>query len=250
MDDDSLSASSGAQTTGGRDYVGSELEVFAAANNWKRYFKSKLDRYIHGDVLEIGAGIGSNTKLLANSNVTSWVCLEPDTKMSQTLHEKLMAGELPAHCSVMQGVLSEIPEAQKFDAILYVDVLEHIEADAAEVVAARRRLRPGGHLVVLSPAHQALYTAFDKAIGHYRRYSIETLTRLTAPPLQLKAAFYLDSVGSMASIANKMLLKSAQPTRNQIKFWDTVLVSASKVIDPMTFHRLGKTVVVVWQEPA
>ena len=36
------------------EYIGGELELFAEATNWKRYFTSFFGPYIHGDVLEVG----------------------------------------------------------------------------------------------------------------------------------------------------------------------------------------------------
>ena len=38
-------------------YIGNELELFKNATNWKKYFCSKIAEFIHGDVLEVGAGI-------------------------------------------------------------------------------------------------------------------------------------------------------------------------------------------------
>src|SRR5262245_39315892 len=112
-----------------RCYSGSELEVFAGAVNWKSYFQSQIDRYIGGDVAEVGAGIGSNTALLMNTRVTSWLCIEPDARMARTIQEKCLSGTLPSACVVRSGVLSETPPDQTFDTILYIDVLEHIEKD-------------------------------------------------------------------------------------------------------------------------
>lgn len=59
-------------------------------------------------------------------------------------------------------------------------MLEHIEADAAEMNKAAALLNPGGHIIVLSPAFQFLYNPFDKAIGHYRRYNKRMLKKLQA----------------------------------------------------------------------
>jgi hypothetical protein len=56
----------------------------------------------------------------------------------------------------------------------------------------------------------------------------------------------LDSVGFFASLANRLLLGSEMPTPRQIGFWDKVLVPASQLLDPLTFHRFGKTAVTVW----
>lgn len=228
-------------------YVGGELELFAQATTWKAYFSRRLAPFISGRVAEVGAGIGSNTTHLWNPKVTSWLCLEPDAAMARALGEKRALNELPPSCDVMQGVLTDLPEAPAFDTIVYIDVLEHIENDGAELAAAARRLAPGGRVVVLSPAHQFLFTPFDAAIGHFRRYSAGALGALTPPGLALKQAFYLDSVGATASLANRVLLKTAHPKLSQIRFWDRVLVPCSKVVDRLTFGRLGKTVVAVWQ---
>ena len=54
------------------EYLGHELEIFAHAVNWKRYWASLIRRYIRGDVLEVGAGIGTNTPYLKDLQTSSW----------------------------------------------------------------------------------------------------------------------------------------------------------------------------------
>jgi len=60
-----------------QDYVGDELSLFAQARNWKNYWSRKLEPFIEGSVLEVGAGIGSNLELLRKDQ-QPWVALEPD----------------------------------------------------------------------------------------------------------------------------------------------------------------------------
>ena len=143
--------------------------------------------------------------------------------------------------------MADLPADDRFDTILYMDVLEHIEDDRAEAEAAARRLRAGRPLVVLSPAHQWLFTPFDHAIGHFRRYNLETLTALTPAGMEQVSARYLDTVGLLASLGNRLLLKSAMPTAGQIAFWDRVLVRMSRAVDPILRYRWGKSVLVVWK---
>ena len=61
--------------------------------------------------------------------------------------------------------------------------------------------------------------------------------------------FYLDSCGFAASLMNRMLLKQKLPNLSQIQFWDTYLVAASLVVDPLLGFNFGKTVVGVWRKP-
>ena len=134
------------------------------------------------------------------------------------------------------GTVASLPSEDRFDTILYVDVLEHIEDDRGELTGSAARLRPGGHVVVLAPAHQGLYSPFDKAVGHCRRYSKRSLLAAAPATLQPVAAYYLDAVGMVASLANRLLLRAFMPTYDQLMFWDRVLVPASRVIDPMLAH--------------
>lgn len=221
-------------------YIGTELEVFAHARNWKEYVRRKINPYLKGDVLEVGAGIGTNTPIYASqAGYETWTCLEPDASL---------AAQIPAvsRSERIVGTLQMVANRQ-FDALMYLDVVEHIEDDASELKLASGILKPGGHLIVLAPAHQWLYTPFDKAIGHFRRYSRKTLLAAASPSLTLVSIQYLDSVGMLASIANKLLLNSAHPTVAQIKMWDQILVPQSKLIDVLTAHRLGKSLLAIWR---
>ena len=152
-------------------YQGSELELFAHARRWKAYWVDVIRPWIHGDVLEVGAGMGANTPLLRGCSPGGWACLEPDAAMLARARESHAADALGGPCEYLCGTLETLERGRRFDAIVYLDVLEHIEDDRGELARAAERLRPGGHLVVLAPAHQRLYTEFDRAIGHFRRYA-------------------------------------------------------------------------------
>ncbi|MFP5501653.1 MAG: class I SAM-dependent methyltransferase [Candidatus Sericytochromatia bacterium] len=232
------------------EYLGSELELFATARHWKTYLKDQLAPHLGQDVLEVGAGLGGTTALLAGPQQRRWVCLEPDPALAERITAAIAKESLPEGCTVRVGTLAEAPELVGFDTILYIDVLEHIEADREELAIAAERLRPGGRLVVLSPAHQWLFSPFDAAIGHYRRYDRRSLERITPSGARLVSIRFLDSVGMLASSANRLVLKSAHPTPAQIHFWDSTLVPISRRIDPWFGHRLGKSILAVWEMPS
>lgn len=227
-------------------YVGNELDLFAAATNWKAYWSARISRYIHGDVLEVGAGIGSNTALLRARTAGTWLCLEPDPNLVAELRQRVSG--LP-NCEAVCGTVASLPQTAGFDTIIYIDVLEHIEHDSEELKQAAARLRPGARIVVLSPAHQFLFSPFDAAIGHFRRYTKSSLRAASPPGLTLEALFYLDSVGIIASAANHLFLKQSMPTAAQIKLWDTRIIPVSRTIDPLLAGTLGKSVVGVWRKP-
>lgn len=228
-------------------YEGGELELFRGAGNWKAYLRRRIGPYLRGRVLEVGAGIGGTTRALVDpAGVDTWLCLEPDPELARRVRERVRSGELPPSVEVRVGTVEDVAE-ERFDAVLYVDVLEHIPDDRAEAARASLRLRPGGHLVVLAPAHPWLFSPFDDALGHHRRYTRRTLR--DAIPLDLieVECLYLDSAGLLASGGNRLLLRSSMPTATQIAFWDGVLVRASRVLDPILGHAVGKSILGVWQ---
>jgi SAM-dependent methyltransferase len=229
-------------------YLGAELDVFAHARNWKQYLAAQMAPFVFGDVLEVGAGIGAVTQALAMLPRRTWTCLEPDAGLAQRLNAAVGASAGTSHISVVTGALRDLPSAPSYDCILYVDVLEHIEDDRAEVAAAVGLLRSGGHLIVLCPAHNWLYTPFDQAIGHYRRYGRRRFESLQPPSASIVRMRYLDSVGLVASLGNRLFLRSASPTGAQVRFWDKVLVSASKLLDPLLAYRVGKSILGVWRK--
>jgi hypothetical protein len=142
-----------------------------------------------------------------------------------------------------------LEDQHDFDTLLYMDVIEHIEDDRGELSRAAEWLRPGGHLIILVPAHQWLYTPFDRAIGHFRRYTRTTLRRAGPAGLDLVRLIYLDSIGLLASLGNRMILNRSLPNPNQIALWDKVMVPLSKIVDPLIAYSFGKSVLGVWRKP-
>lgn len=228
-------------------YIGGELELFSGAHRWKRYWISRLRRYITGSVLEIGAGMGSNTLLMRNGSEPRWVCLEPDAQLADTLRERI--ADSP-HCSdseVRAATIQSLSSNETFDTVLYIDVLEHIEDDREELKKVALHLNKGGRLIVMGPAHEWLFSEFDRAIGHYRRYTAHSLTALTPEGTRLIRSFYLDSVGLLASAANRFALRQSLPKPKQLTLWDRFMIPISRVVDPVIRYSLGKTVVCVWE---
>ncbi|MGH7123461.1 MAG: class I SAM-dependent methyltransferase [Stellaceae bacterium] len=225
------------------------MELFSSATHWKRYFASVLAPFIGPRVLEVGAGVGSNLAYLRTPAVRDWVSLEPDPKLARRIGERIASGELPP-AQVAIGTTAEIDPAGRFDTVLYLDVLEHIADDKAEIDRAARLLAPGGHVAVLAPAHQSLFSPFDAAVGHVRRYSASSLRALAPLGCRLERCLMLDTAGLVASLANRLLLRQSAPSAAQIALWDGFLVPISRWLDPMTGWSVGKSVVAVWRRPA
>ena len=198
-------------------------------------------------MLEVGAGIGSNSRLLYHQAVPQWVSLEPDYLLARSVHAEMLRHNRGKGFKVVSGTMESIHPNKSFDCILYLDVLEHIQDDIGELKEATRHLNPMGTLVILVPAHQWLFSNFDEAVGHHRRYTKGLLQKVVPPTLACEKLLYLDSLGVLTSLANRLFLKSLTPTSVQIKYWDSMLVPASRHIDRIFGNTLGRSLVGVWQ---
>jgi SAM-dependent methyltransferase len=226
-------------------YPGEELEAFSHAVNWKQYFAALLRPYVRGAVLEVGAGLGGTTSTLWNHTIRRWVCVEPDPRLAQRLTVTLSNHDpLP---EIIVGDIDRVPRAAQFDCVVYIDVLEHIRDDAAQLEAASSRLHPGGHLVVLSPAFPLLYSEFDRLLGHERRYTKRTLSRVIPGELERIELFYADSVGMLLSLGNRLLLRQSMPSDRQIRFWDRRVIPVSRIVDRIVRHSFGRSIIAVYR---
>jgi len=225
-------------------YVGSELEIFASATRWRSYWAEMVRPRLGTRILEVGAGIGSVTGVFSNSD-NFWTALEPDPEMVRKVKNQM----LPPRTRVICGTLDNLDESAAFDTVLYIDVLEHIDDDQNEIEKAAALLLPGGRIIVLAPAHNFLFSPFDTEVGHFRRYTRKSLGALRPAKFSEEISIYLDTLGVMASVANKLLLRQERPTESQVLFWDRYLIPISRIIDSLLHYRVGKSVLVVWVKP-
>jgi SAM-dependent methyltransferase len=197
-----------------------------------------------GDVLEVGAGIGGTTQALNNGTQQRWVCLEPDPAFAKKI------SSLPhlRNCEVLVGTLADLGPQELFDAILYIDVLEHIKEDNEELVLAARHLKTNGVIVVLAPAFPWLYTPFDAAIGHFRRYTRNSLRAVAPQGLREEKCIYLDALGILASAGNLVFLQASKASAGQMRFWDNWLVPISRFMDRVLAFSVGRSVLAIWRK--
>lgn len=171
--------------------------------------------------------------------------MEPDYNLFNKLvnsHSSKKNGLVSYRCGTVEDIVD------KFDSIVYIDVLEHIEDDLNQLNQCSRCLSSGGNIIVLSPAHKNLFSPFDISVGHYRRYDKNMLQNLAGKSLKLKKVFYLDCFGLFLNLANRLLLRKSMPSSKQIQFWDGLVVPISKIFDPVFNFKLGKSVIGIFEK--
>ena len=197
--------------------------------------------------MEVGSGIGINTKYLfnASTNVTSWCLVEPDPTLATQIEVNTENFNLPKK-KIINGTISSVLD-KKFDTIIYIDVLEHIEESRKEIELIKTYLKPNGHAIILVPAFNFMYNVFDKRIGHFRRYDKKLLKDELNSQMSIVKLFYLDSVGFFTSLLNKYILKKELPTTKNIWVWDKIIIPISKISDILFLRSFGKSLIGIFK---
>lgn len=98
----------------------------------------------------------------------------------------------------------------RFDSVVSMDCLEHVEDDGSMFRGLIELLRPGGRLVVTVPAMMALYGKRDRRVGHYRRYDKGMLRALAAEAsVEIEELRYWNAIGVPPTFINHRLLNRA-----------------------------------------
>lgn len=149
----------------------------------KDYFESRKNRI--KNILEIGCGNGVNMQLFQSElGVTIDGCDLNETAL------KLI--ENVAGKKYLFNIFDDNNQMRnKYNSVLLLDVIEHIEDDKEFVKASLSCLKKNGTVIINVPAFQSLYSKYDKNMGHIKRYNKELLeTMLTDLGLQINLWTY------------------------------------------------------------
>ena len=119
-------------------------------------------------ILEVGAGSGTFTELLAQ--VASTLSLEPGPSGFAALSARCSGWSDVEVMKAGTDELVRVAAGRRFGAAFLSNVLEHIDDDVSALDSIRQVLRPGGRVIVFSPAFDMLYSRFDATVGHHHRY--------------------------------------------------------------------------------
>ena len=172
--------------------VNFEFEGLQFANNYRSAVLKEFYPFLKGDVIEVGAGLGQFTEILKSvPAVKKIVAIEPYAPFCEQFRRSHPGIEL------INGTINEINNRTNWDAIVSVNVLEHIEDDEAELKTYFNLLKSKhGFLCLFTPARMEIYSKIDKIFGHYRRYTKQTLRgKLESAGFNVIRIHYFNFVG-------------------------------------------------------
>ena len=219
------------------------LERFDKATFWILYFVFKIKKFLKDDILEVGAGCGSFTKgYMKNFNS---ITLTDTDDTSFNLLKKNFVNE--KKINVIKSSIEDIDK--KFNTLLYFNVLEHVKEDKLEIKNALKKLNNGGHLIILVPAHQKIYSKLDRAVGHYKRYDINFFRENNFENSEIVKLHFLDFFGYALYHLNKIFLKEeTYPTNLKIFIWDKIFTPLTTIVDFLTGYKFGKNILCIYKK--
>jgi SAM-dependent methyltransferase len=222
--------------------LASTLDNLDGAHNYANWIVALMAPYLRGHILEVGAGHGTFTGLLAEFG--------PVTATELSERAVVLLGERYAGSDrITVRPAAELGDAT-FDTALMINVLEHIEDDVGALHSLRARLCEGGHVVVFSPAFNALYSAFDADIGHYRRYTRASLrSTIRDADLELVDLRYVNAPGALAwyLVATRL---GQRPTEGWLtRLYDRAAVPVVRRIEGRVQPPFGQSLLAVARRP-
>ncbi len=225
--------STGPPTNSPTKYSGAPfLEALESAKNYNEAVFELSVACIDGSrtVLDVGAGRGEFSKRLLAGGFDV-ACVEPDSDQLKLLE--------------VEGFTTwrNIEDANHgYDAVTLINVLEHIEDDAAFLSKLKVHLRPDGVIFIFVPAGPRLYSKFDALIGHHRRYTRSSLKKVVeSTGFVVERMESFDSIGMIAAAAFK-LSRHSVPTKRSIDFYDRFAFPLSLRVDRLLRSRIGKNI--------
>ena len=127
----------------------------------------ELVRLVPGLTLDAGCGMGEYSLFLAEKGHTV-IAFDPSRYAVNALAGR---GGSELRIEVRISTLEEFHHPRRFDNIVSIEVIEHIELDQVAIRKLYSLLKRGGTLVISAPAVTLLFGEADKISGHFRRYS-------------------------------------------------------------------------------
>jgi SAM-dependent methyltransferase len=229
------------------DTAGAEtLEIMQAAPRYNRWQFSRVAPYLGRRICEVGSGIGNMSALILVRSPELLVLTDTDSYYREALRHQFAGRQ---EVLVEELTLPDSAAGTRFrkydlDTVVALNVIEHIVDDVEAVRSIAAMLRPGGRAVILVPALTGLFGSLDRELGHQRRYTHKSLTRLMKNAgFRVERTFYFNLVGSLGWWVNARLRKMPRIPVQQLRHFDR-LVPVLRIEDRVPLP-LGQSVIAI-----
>jgi 2-polyprenyl-3-methyl-5-hydroxy-6-metoxy-1,4-benzoquinol methylase len=211
------------------------------APNYLQWIADRCRPYLGKRVLEVGAGTGSITARYADGREV--LAIERSPWCIEQMRQRF--ADSP-NVTIRHTELEQLEdEGQRFDSIVLLNVLEHIQDDVAALQGLKNLLSPGGRIVLYVPALNAMYGRWDRKVGHWRRYAPWRMRHVLAGaglrPVELRYMNILTIPGWWIFSHSNFEKSSA----GQLSLWDKVGIPVGRKLESLVRVPIGLNVFCV-----
>jgi ubiquinone/menaquinone biosynthesis C-methylase UbiE len=222
------------------------LEALESAHRYNRWIADLTLPFLGDDPLEIGSGIGVSAELWLDSGLPAITTTELDPKSLLRLHERF---DNDPRVRITAMNMEGAPDANH-SAVVTLNVLEHIEDDSGALRGAARLVRPGGLVVIFVPAFPFAAGRFDRLIGHYRRYTIATISRAFADAeIAVESVRYVNAPGLVAWFLGVRVLGLVPGDGPLLRMWDRLVIPVARKLEARWSPPFGQSVLAIGRTP-
>ncbi|NQY68700.1 MAG: methyltransferase [Flavobacteriales bacterium] len=228
---------------------GATLDAISDANLFNEWMYETIKPHCGGKVLEIGSGIGNISEFFIKDKFPLMLTDIRDTYCS-TLENKFEKNEYFLGSKKMDLTDPEFEskfhdEIGQYDTVFALNVVEHIKDHTLALENCRLLLRNGGKLIILVPSYQWLFNDFDHGLGHYRRYTKSSLSKVfKSNQFQMIHKQYFNFIGIAGWFVSGSVLRKKVIPVGQMKLYNA-LVPIFKIIDKVIFNQVGLSTIIV-----
>jgi hypothetical protein len=222
------------------------LESLSEAKRYHQWLTDLAFPHLGDHPVEIGSGLGGYAMTWLEDGLPAITVTERDESRLGVL--KSTFGDDPRVTVSDLDVFT--PPQGDHSAMVAMNVLEHIEDHVGALRAAHTLLRPGGRVIMFVPAFQFAMSRFDRAIGHYRRYTVPSLRGVyEAAGLEVESIHYVNAPGLLAWFTGMRLLRMTPKYGPTVKVWDSAVVPVARAIETRVRPPFGQSVFAVGRVP-
>ncbi|MBN2493517.1 MAG: glycosyltransferase [Deltaproteobacteria bacterium] len=205
------------------------LQSLSTTRRFSAWMVSAIEPWLGHRILEIGSGIANISRLLPRRERLT--LSDRDPEYLRLLRQAFEGAE---GVDVVELDLDRDAHFERlerrYDTVVCLNVLEHVEDDAGAVRRMASVLEPGGRLVVLVPQHGFLMSEMDRALGHVRRYDPGALEALLGGAgLEVEAVSQFNAAAILGWLVNARLLGRTRLDSLQLKAFDMLVPLLARV---------------------
>lgn len=225
------------------------LDALEAAPRFNQWMYESIKPWIGQRVAELGVGRGNLSRHIKKHDHVLLTDYRTD-------YLEELRGRWDHHPHLEIGKLdmterADYEQLRRFapDTVVFLNVLEHIENDRAVLQSLHETVPDGCRVVILVPYNQKLYSEFDRALGHFRRYEAGELeAKIREAGFEVQDQFYFNKVGVIAWYVANTLGKQGSLKPWQLRVYN-FLTPIFRILDQVLPTSGLSTVVIGRKRP-